>query len=529
MNPLRPVGAGEEGGSDDALPTVLMVDDVPANLATLAGTLAGQGYRLLEAKNGEEALALAREHLPDLMLLDVMMPDMDGFQVLRLIRQDPQLREMPVVLVTALDDKDALLEGFEAGTDDFVSKPYRAVELRARVRGILRLNRYRLLLGERAARQRAEGEAEHLEIRYREIIEDADLMVQMVRPDGSIAFVNEHWLAKMGYALDEVEGLTFKDLVHPDSLDHCNLIFQDLMTGGVTVDIDATFVTKDGKSLEVSGPIVPRIQDGEVVGTHALLRDVTERKALEAQLIQSQKMEQVGRLTAGIAHDFGNTLAVVSMNAAVILKEVSDDSPFKVDAQEIQEAAKDGLALVRDLMSFSRKAKVDASEVDLTSVAEELVEMLRRILPAGITVSFDGGDVPRIITSDTGTIRQMVMNLATNARDAMEGRGTLTLSVDEAPADDIREAGHSGDFIRLSVEDTGSGIPREILPEVFDPFFTTKTPDAGTGLGLAMIKNLIEQQGGFVSAQSALGEGSVFRLHFRPRDAGSEVPSTSPR
>lgn len=521
MNALTPDAAGKSGNETGARPVVLIVDDIAANRATLQAVLALQDYVILEAENGVEALDLASMHHPDLMLLDIMMPGMDGYEVLRRVRQNPDLAEMPVVLVTALDDSAALLEGFDAGADDFISKPFKAVELRVRVRGILRLNRYRTLLGEREARHRAEDEARGLEARYREVIENVHLMVQMVRPDGSIGFVNEQWLENMGYGPEEVEGVAFGDLIHPDALVHCNEVFGRVMSGAAVHDLETSFVTKEGKRLDVAGAIAPRIRDGEVVGTHAILQDVTQRKAMEAQLMQSQKMEQVGRLTAGIAHDFGNTLAVVMMNASHLVKQAPEDAPFLVDLQEIQEAAQDGLALVRDLMGFSRRAKLDSATVNLTGLVGEMVETLRRVLPSRIEVSTSAEDRSLVVQADAGTIRQMIMNLATNARDAMGGHGALTLVVDEAPAEEVQEAGHSGDFIRLSVEDTGSGMPPDILAEIFDPFFTTKDPGEGTGLGLAMLKSLLEQQGGFVTVQSTLEVGSVFHLHF-PAGNGDE-------
>ena len=515
--------AREAASTADTPASVLIVDDVASNRATLKSTLMGSGYVFFEAENGAEALVLARKHRPDLMLLDIMMPGMDGYEVLRHIREDPDLADMPVVLVTALDDSAALLEGFDAGADDFISKPCKGVELRARVRGILRLNRYRTLLAEREARHRAEVGVRQPQARYTEVIESAGLMVQWVEIDGTIGFVNEHWLEHMGYRREEVEQLDFADLIHPDSIEHCGEIFRQVMSGGVIQDLEASFVTKDGKRLDVAGTIVPRIEEGNVVGSHAIFRDVTERKALEAQLLQAQKMEQVGRLTAGIAHDFGNTLAVVSLNASLVRRQAPHDAPFMVDLTELEEAVQDGLALVRDLMGFSRKADLESRSLDLTVVVKELGKMLRRVISARITVTVSAGESPRMVHADVGTIRQMVLNLANNARDSIESHGSIELTVDEIVAEEVvPEVEATGRFVRLSVADTGEGMSPETLEQVFDPFFTTKEVEQGTGLGLAMIKGLIEQQGGFITVKSTPGEGSVFHLHFPAAPAAED-------
>lgn len=500
-------------------PTILIVDDVQANRETMKATLLPEGYHLIEAEGGAEALATARTHDPDLLLLDVMMPEMDGFEVLQRLRADSALAEIPVVLVTALDDNASLLRGFEVGADDFVSKPFRSVELRARVRGILRLNRYRRLLSERSAKEEAETHAETIESRYREIIEDARLLVQMVLPDGRIEFVNESWLLTFGYTRDEVASLVFTDLIHPDSLDHCRSLFADIIQGKTAVDMEATFVTKAGERLELSGAIVPRVRDGVVEGTHALLQNITDRKALEVQLAHAQKMEQVGRLTAGIAHDFGNTLAVVTMNAYLIRRRLPDDSEFIEGLSEIQEAAEDGLGLVRDLMGFSRTAELKSTVLDLSEVVTGSVETLRRLLPARIQIEVEIGDGGRMIVADEGVIRRVLLNLATNARDATVGHGRLSLSVSDAPPDvEIPEGIESTRFVRLMVQDDGGGMDADTLAQAFDPFFTTKEAGQGTGLGLASIKGLVEQQGGFITAESTLGVGTTFHIYFPRSD-----------
>ncbi len=513
----KPVSKSHHGV--DPPPNILIVDDVEANRATLKATLLLDGYDFLEAESGAEALALVSESNVDLVLLDIMMPEMDGFEVLASLRGNSELAEIPVVMVTALDDKEALIRGFEAGADDFISKPYRAMELRARVRGILRLNRYRKLLSERSARQRAEDEVEIIESRYQEIIDDAKLLVQMVLPDGRIDFVNDNWLRTFGYAPEEVADLEFTDLIHPDSLDHCRSLFVDIMQGGTVTEMEASFVTKSGGRLEVSGAIVPRVVDGVVEGTHALLRDVTDRKALEAQLAQAQKMEQVGRLTAGIAHDFGNTLAVVVMNASLIRRRVPEDAKFLEDLGEIQEAADDGLALVRDLMGFSRQANLKPTTLDLSEVVTESVETLRRLLPARIQIEFEVGDGGRTIIADEGVIRRVLLNLATNARDAIDGHGRISVSVNDVPPEtEIPEGIDHSQFVRLSVQDDGDGMDADTLGRIFDPFFTTKEAGQGTGLGLASVKGLVEQQGGFITAESTVGAGTTFHIYFPASD-----------
>lgn len=369
-------------------------------------------------------------------------------------------------------------------------------------------------------RDEAERHIDTIESRYREIIEDAHLLVQMVLPDGRIEFVNNSWLRALGYTRDEVDGLDFKDLIHPDSLDHCIGIFTDVMQGEAGRDMEATFVTKAGEALEVSGAIVPRLRDGVIEGTHALLQDITDRKAIEAQLIHAQKMEQVGRLTAGLAHDFGNTLTVVSMNTSLIRRRFTEDSQLLEDLGEIQGAAEDGLALVRDLMGFSRKADLKSTTLELSEVVAASVPTLRRLLTAQIQIEFEDGNGGGRIVADEGVIRRVLLNLATNARDAMDGPGRLLLSVSDASPDiEVPEGIDSTEFLRLAVKDDASGMDSETLALIFDPFFTTKEAGKGTGLGLASIKGLVEQQGGFITVESTLGVGTTFHIYFPRSDS----------
>lgn len=505
----------EQQSEVEDTPLVLIVDDVSANRATVMATLSSSGYRFLEAADGAEGLALARAHRPDLMLLDVMMPGMDAYEVIRELRRDAEISEMPIVLVTALDDTDALLEGFAAGADDFVNKPYNSIELRARIRGILRLNRFRRLLDERTARREAEEHVIAVEALYKEIIDGANLMIQSFGPDGDIRFVNNSWRRILGYTQEDMDGLCFDAIVHPSSRDHCQEVFQRVMGGEAVLNLEATLVSKDGRQVDVSGAAIPRMKGDLVVATHTLFMDITERNALEANLRQAQKLEQVGRLAAGIAHDFGNVLAVVSMNAALVHRHTTLEGLALTDVSEIQEAVEDGLALVGDLMGLSRQAELHPTRLDMAEMVPKLVELLSRLLPARVRVVQGTIKGSTTIVADAKTIRQMVINLGTNARDAIEKHGEIRISVDDTPPPAESDGASKLDAaVRLSISDTGGGMTPETLLSIFDPFFTTKEEGKGTGLGLATLKGLMEQQRGMVTVESTLGEGTTVHLYF---------------
>jgi PAS domain S-box-containing protein len=304
---------------------------------------------------------------------------------------------------------------------------------------------------------------------------------------------------------------------------------------GVEVD----WKRKDGTPirLRLSGSAV-RDEKGRLVGFEMIAEDVTERRALEAQLRQAQKMEAVGQLTGGIAHDFNNLLTVILANADLLAKALPPAaSDLRRDLEELQAAARRGAGMVRKLLAFSRREELRVRPVDLPRLVADLESVLRRLMPEHISLKTEvAGGLPPVL-ADPGAVEQILLNLATNARDAMPNGGSLTISLAPATIEENQRWAHQGrppaQYVRLSVRDNGTGMDEVTLAHLFEPFFTTKPPGVGTGLGMAMVYGLVKQQSGFVDVQSRWGAGTTVHVYLpaastEPVAAGPKPFAQSP-
>lgn len=492
---------------------ILVVDDSPINIETIRAHLRGEGYDILGLESGPEALARVEEFDPDLVLLDLMMPEMSGIEVLRELRARPGVGEVPVIIVTALDDPSTLEEAFQEGADDFLTKPLRGIQLRVRVRGMVRLNRYRRLVAERERREGLEKDRLDLERTVRQLVDQAGILAMFFKLDGSITWANSCAADTLGYSREELNKLRMPDLVALESKVACDSTMADLALGIGKKTCEMALMSASGTRIEVIGAAVPHSLDGAVVGGRVLFIDVTEKTLLREQLFQAQKMEQVGRLTAGIAHNFGNVLAVMSMNGHALKHGVKDEA-LRPAIEDIIEAANDGREMIQGLMGLSRQASLDMVPQALGEILTSTVKTLSRIMPKTVQMSVTGESTSGVL-SDGTAVRQILVNLATNACDAMEERGRLTFSLRDVGAGHApKEAQLEGPCVVIELEDTGPGISPDVMEEIFDPFFTTKEVEKGTGLGLATVKGLMAQMGGYVTVTSTLGVGAVFSLWF---------------
>jgi nitrogen-specific signal transduction histidine kinase/ActR/RegA family two-component response regulator len=273
-----------------------------------------------------------------------------------------------------------------------------------------------------------------------------------------------------------------------------------------------------------------RLCDGSVVVT---LQDVTSTRELEDQLAEAQKMESLGLLTGGLAHDFRNLLTVVQANAALLLEEADPGHPFRSQLEEMHRAAERGGELVAQLMAHARPGEREVQAVDLREVVRAIRPMVDRLVGDDVAVVVEEADEPLGVVAAPVRLEQVILNLVTNARDAMPRGGTLVLSTGSwDPPDRVRRERPglpSGRLARLSVRDTGTGIPPATLARIFQPFFTTKSPSRGTGLGLPSVVRIVESGGGWVAAESEPGLGSTFHVNLPRAELcapDAEPPST---
>ena len=269
---------------------------------------------------------------------------------------------------------------------------------------------------------------------------------------------------------------------------------------------------------------------GAAGGIGLVIVDTTERRALESQLLQAQKMEAVGRLAGGIAHDFNNMLTAVMSYSDLLLQDLAVTDPRREDVAEIASAARRAASLTRQLLAFSRQQVLQAWALDLNATVSEIEKMLGRLIGADVEVVTRLDPELGIVKVDPGQIEQVLMNLAVNARDAMVNGGRLTIETANIVLDEHYARSHpgmtAGAYVTLSVSDTGSGMTPEVKTRIFEPFFTTKDRGKGTGLGLSTVYGIVKQSGGHITVHSEVGHGTTFRIHF-PRVDGP-LPMAAP-
>ena len=287
-------------------------------------------------------------------------------------------------------------------------------------------------------------------------------------------------------------------------------------------------------------PVETTARPVQYANRHAHLvfvRDISERqrteeekRKLQLQLVQAQKMDSIGRLAGGVAHDFNNMLGVILGHAEMALEDISPQHPLFTNLQEIRKAAVRSGDLTRQLLAFARKQTVAPRVLDLNPTVEGMLNMLRRLIGENIELVWRPGRAPAIIRMDPSQIDQILANLCVNARDAIAGTGRITIATETVSFDPAFCAGHPGhlpgDFVRLAVEDNGGGMDTETLQHLFEPFFTTKETGKGTGLGLATVYGIVQQNHGFILVDSAPGQGATFKIHL-PRHAAAGPESAS--
>ena len=359
------------------------------------------------------------------------------------------------------------------------------------------------------------------EERSRTMFAAAPTAIMLFDRTGKILSANRSAESLFGYSEQEMIGRLPTTFRHPDDADHGDEAFGQLIRGERdSYRREASFVTKSGATVVAHlATALVRDADGKPAYVIGMAEDVTEQRQLEEQLRQSQKLEAIGRLAGGVAHDFNNMLTAIGGYTALALDQAETGSTLRGDLDEIRKATDRAALLTRQLLAFSRKQVLMPELLNLNDVVLELEAMLRPLLGEDVTLTMqlDPGLGP--IEADPGQLHQVVMNLVVNASDAMPNGGEITIATancDVGENDDSIEPGH---YVTLAVRDTGEGIDEQTLRQIFEPFFTTKDAGKGTGLGLATVYGIVKQTGGYVAVESELGIGSAFTIYLR-RAAG---------
>ncbi len=383
-----------------------------------------------------------------------------------------------------------------------------------------RITGIRAVIQDITERKRAEESLKLLESAVKQskesiLITDAQLDL----PGPKIIFVNPAFTQMTGYTAEEVIGKTPRILQGPRTDRTVLARLRKNLEQGEVFSGETINYRKDGKEFDLEWQVAPlRDAGGKITHFVATQHDITERKKLEAQFLQSQKMEGIGQLAGGVAHDFNNILAVIQMQSD-LLKNSSGLSADQVEfAEEIGVTVQRAAALTRQLLLFSRREVFQPRDVDLSASIADTAKMLRRILGENVEMQLKFASQPMFIHADAGMLDQVLLNLTVNARDAMPNGGQLIIETSGVEFDEFAASQSAqvrvGSFVRLSVSDSGCGIPSEILPKIFEPFFTTKEVGKGTGLGLATVFGIVQQHQGWINVYSEVNHGTTFRIYL---------------
>jgi len=526
---------------------ILIVDDNADDRKILHQYLTHFGDEILQASDGAQGFASAMRERPDLIISDIMMPNVDGFGFLRELRRTPELLQTPFVFYTAVytGTKDEEL-AYALGVDAFMAKPLEPEELLSQLKELLaRLDKTKkrpldILLEEDEAylRKYSQVVAARLETKVRELEEaNHQLSVQkthyrnlfnsmrdvLIIADSSrkIIDINQPALREtFGYENEEVIGRR-TDLFYgsKETFEQVGKEFFDLQNPQQIRLLDVEYRRKNG-DLFIGELLAQKLVDefGQAIGNIGVVRDVTEQRRTAEQLRHAQKMESIGTLAGGIAHDFNNILAAIIGYGGMVHRKMNADDPQRPKMEHLLEAADRAAHLTKELLLFSRKQALERKTVDINQIVSKSEKFLKRVIAADIEFILNIQPVPLPVLADAYQLEQVLMNIVTNARDAMPRGGTLTLSTEVIQFDDTFASTlglrNPGDYALVTVSDTGAGMNQAIQKRLFEPFFTTKEIGKGTGLGLSIAYGIIQQHDGQICVESMPGKGTTLRIYL---------------
>jgi two-component system cell cycle sensor histidine kinase/response regulator CckA len=496
---------------------LLLVEDNENDAVLIVRELTRGGYEIAHERvcdAGSMRAALDRQSW-DLVLSDHSMPQFSGRAALQVLRE--RHPDVPFIFVSGTIGEDAAVEAMRMGAQDYLSKS----NLRRLVPAIQR--ELREAEGRRE-RHRAEAALRESEHRFEKVFQASPVGITIsTLTEGRYLDVNAAFLRMIGRTREEVVGHTAFDIEFwRDPADRARIMERLRSSGGAAQEIETTVQAKDGALRHVLVAL-EQVDFSGVPCVVALVHDVTGPKLLEQQLNQAQKMEAVGRLAGGVAHDFNNMLTVITSYGDLLLGDLEAGDRRRDDIEEILKAARGAATLTRQLLAFSRQEVIQPRPISVNAIVAGTEKMLKRVIGEDVELAADLAAEPSTVMCDPGQLEQIVMNLVVNARDAMPEGGKLRIATTAASLDESMLHEHAlarpGRYVVLEVRDTGIGMDAATRDHIFEPFFTTKEQGKGTGLGLATVYAIAKQVGGFVWVDSAPGQGSSFRVFFPSIDA----------
>ncbi len=544
---------------------ILVVEDDHASREYLLYLLEHSGYEVQSATGGAQALKLVRSSPPDVIISDILMPGVDGFELIRRLRAEAASASIPVVLYSATYHQSeaqqllktlglarrvdkpadpqvilqAIQEAFEAPRPVQAVDPAAFSQQHARlvseklVQKVQALTTANLKLEENRqeleaeirSRKELEQKLRENESHLRQLTAWAPVGIYQTLPSGECSFVNDWWVSMTGISFEESLGWGWARALHPDDRESVGASAGKALAAGVPYEGEFRILTVNQQTRWVISRSVPlKGLDGSISGHIGMLLDITDRRRLEEQLRQSQKMEAMGQLVSGVAHDFNNLLAIIMGNVELALLRMEDTSPATAKLLDAKSATEKAGTLIRQLLMFSRQEINEPRKIDLNPAISLSCHFLHRLIGENISIQLKLTDDPIAVYIDPGHLEQVLMNLLINARDAMPNGGKVTIEsavVDLSSGSlDPDFAPPPGSYALLLVSDTGHGMDTATKARIFEPFFTTKEKGKGTGLGLATVDGILRQAGGHIAVYSEVDCGTTFKI-FLPLSSGA--------
>jgi PAS domain S-box-containing protein len=494
--------------------SVLIVEDSEDDARLLVRELKRGGYELTQEQvyTATAMQAALDRQVWDLVIGDFSMPNFSGLEALSLVRE--RGLDVPYICLSGTISEELAVAAMKAGANDWVTK------------GQLK----RLLPAIERELREAKGRAalRAAEAGYETLVEQAPVGIYRSNPEGRFLSANTALVRMLGYeSAADLLRLDMARDVYADPAERQGLVDRDTYSDRQYDDVEATWKRKDGGLLTVQLNVrAVRNAARQVEYYETFVRDVTEQRRLQQQVLQSQKMEAVGRLAGGIAHDFNNLLTVITSYSDLLLEDLGKDDPKRDDVEQVRKAAEGAASLTRQLLAFSRQQVLAPRVVSLNAVVDSLQKILRRVIGEDVELATALAPDLGAVKADVGQLEQVLMNLTVNARDAMPTGGKLTIetaNVEHDPAyARAREGAAVSRFVMLAVTDTGVGMDEATKARIFEPFFTTKEAGKGTGLGLATVYGIVNQSGGFIWVYSEPGNGTSFKIYLPRVDAPAE-------
>ena len=502
----------ERGNPPEA--RLLIVDDTEANRYAVARHLKANGFEVREAGTGSAALAEVERDLPDMVVLDIRLPDISGLEVARRLRSNPRTAGLPILHISAsFTDSVSLARGLDNGADGYLTHPVDPLVLLATIRGLFRA-------------RAAEREAFAMARDWRATFDAIGEGVCVTDSTGLITRCNRAFLDLVGgrtgeassYLADLLPGVTML----PESP------YVQLPGGASAARLEVGDRWLRVSSMPVTGGV------GEEPGVVCVVTDITRERRADERARLAMQLESTGRLAGGVAHEINNMMTVILANAEFALRGLSPGDPVRSDIESIHQAAARSAEVARQLLTFSRRQVVRPRVVDVHLLLRKSEGMIRRLLGADRPLRLRLGATDTWVSVDPLGLEQVIINLALNARDAMPHGGELIIATSNVHLGDEMTRRHPeiairhGRYVQVAVQDTGLGMDRGTLDRIFEPFFTTKRVGEGTGLGLATVFGMVKQSDGYIWADSEVGHGSVFTIQLPQAVPAVAEPAATP-